>query len=220
MKDSYKFALLAALGLASVSAVQAQSDLIVGVFQTGDANTTAVDIGAYSALTSGETWDLSGAVSAAGISLSSTGVFGVVGDVKGTSSATKIVYVTDAGTPNTFTGASAFNLINAAVQTIGSAGLGTQTAGSGYDWSSETDPTVSGSTAANLGYSMSGLVTGPIDLWSVADNGSAPVLDGTFTLNPANDLLTYNAVPEPTTLGLLGGAGLLILSFRKKFARN
>jgi hypothetical protein len=28
------------------------------------------------------------------------------------------------------------------------------------------------------------------------------------------------AVPEPTTFSLLGGAGLLVLSFRKKFSRN
>jgi hypothetical protein len=220
MKNSYKLALLAVLGLAGVSAVQAQSDLIVGVYQPGDANTTAVDLGAFSSLTAGETFNLSSALTAAGItSLTSSGVFGVVGDVHGSSAATRIVYVTDTGTPNTFTGASAFNNINTSVQSIA---LGTQAVGSGFDWASETDPTAPNTAAAALGYNISGSVANPINFYAVADNNSAPVLDGNFTLNTSTDVLTFNsvAVPEPTSYGLIAGAGLLIVSLRNKFSRK
>src|ERR1035437_5022181 len=58
MKNLYKAALLAALGLGSITAVQAESygDLIVG-FTTTTGIDHLYDLGSLSLLTSGQTWD-------------------------------------------------------------------------------------------------------------------------------------------------------------------
>ena len=66
------------------------------------------------------------------------------------------------------------------------------------------------------------------DLWYVSDgtltDPAAWTYEGYFTLDltGSNPSLTFTpqSVPEPTILGLLGGAGCLLLSFRRRLKRN
>lgn len=64
------------------------------------------------------------------------------------------------------------------------------------------------------------------DLWTVSNGTlsgvSAWTYKGYFTLDlsGSSPSLTFTSVPEPTVLGLLGGAGLLLLSFRRRLSRN
>ena len=58
-----------------------------------------------------------------------------------------------------------------------------------------------------------------------SSRGTAPfIYKGYFTLDltGGSPSLTFTpqAAPEPTVLGLLGGAGLLLLSFRHRFNRK
>lgn len=236
MKSSYKLTLLAALGLAGVTAAHAQAyndgtstqpgDLVVGVYQPGSANTEVIDLGSASSLTSGEMWNLSSGLTAAGITaLTSTAQFGVVGDLASSTGADAVYATTGGSTPNKINGTSAFASIDSGMGTVavGPQGVGSQNLSGGWDWKTSADPTSpNGTVAANLGYSPSVLVTGQAFLWTILDNNSAPSEDGYFTLNTGTDVLTFNtvAVPEPTTYGLLAGAGLLLVSLRNTFSRK
>lgn len=224
MKSSYKLALLAALGLASVSAVQAQNavsgDLIVGVYQPGAANTEVVDLGAATSLTDGETWNLSSALSGAGITLSSTAMFGVAGDVNNGDSTSLFYSTFGASNTHKIASFSAWNSRDTALTTVP---LGSEVTGSATAWDQEVQPVNSGTLGAALGYNIDEPVTGAVQFWSTEANNASPAKDGTFTLNTATDVLTYNgitAVPEPSTYGLLAGAGLLVVSLRNQFRRK
>jgi hypothetical protein len=100
-------------------------------------------------------------------------------------------------------------------------------------WEAYVEPTLnSGSFYGNAGFNPdSGVSTSSVlyeDLWKTSDSGDARGSSGQpytyvgyFTLNltGSSPSLTFTpqAVPEPTVLGLLGGAGLLLLSFRRRF---
>ena len=60
-----------------------------------------------------------------------------------------------------------------------------------------------------------------LDLYEVptSDSGSSPILLGYFELDP-NATLTFVPVPEPTTYGVIAGAGLLGLCLRNQFRRK
>lgn len=62
------------------------------------------------------------------------------------------------------------------------------------------------------------------DLWKVAPGG-ADTYEGYFTFNYNADSLSFTGanvapVPEPTTYGMLAGAGLLIVGLRNQFRRK
>jgi hypothetical protein len=225
MNNSYKSALLAVLGLASVSAAQAaytSGDLLVGVYQPGVANTEVFDLGAFSTLGTSDTWSLSSQLAAATFSatLGSTAEFGVYGaTTAGNSTVLHTVYMTTSGsTPNTLQSYTDFGTVRSPILTLAN-NTGAQPVGSGPDFSSSI--TIGdGGLADALGYNPASLVTGVADLWSVPDNGGAPVLDGVFNLNPTTEVLSFNAVPEPTTCGLIGGASLLAFVLRNKLGRK
>jgi hypothetical protein len=236
MKNSYKAALLAALGLISISAAQAQSyndgsganapgDLIVGVYDPAVSQTDVIDIGSQSALYNNESWSLSTlGLAGAGFSstLSSTAQFGVVGDLAGTKTIPSQLYLTTTGlVPNSLPSRTAYAQVDSY---MGEVALGAQTVNSGNDWLSQTTVAPqNGSTTmgATLGLNVNATVgTGEGELWTVLSDGSAPTLIGSFSLDPSTEVLTFNEVPEPSTMGLLGGAGVLLLAFRNKLGRK
>ena len=47
-------------------------------------------------------------------------------------------------------------------------------------------------------------------------NSGTVTPDGSFSYDSASGLLAYSAVPEPSTLSLLGGFGLLALALRRQ----
>jgi hypothetical protein len=76
-----------------------------------------------------------------------------------------------------------------------------------------------------LQYLSSGVVTETLyesSKASLSASYTAFAAVGTFTINANNDTITYavTPAPEPTTYGLAATAGLLMLTFRRKFTRN
>jgi hypothetical protein len=238
MKNSYKAAIVAALAMATVSAANAAgsytaNDLLVG-FTTQSGNDLIYDLGSESSV-------LNGTASYAGLDslLTSTygsslsGVsWGVIGN--GVNSGTvRTAYTTTVQgvVPNTYIGSTAFSKLNNAAGTLANNNFtsasvagdsATVAASLAYSWNTETlngtltsdyvnayeNPNVTGATSA--------------DFSQVNNDGSDPTLLGDFSLgsNGTSDALTFNPVPEPTTLGLLGGAGVLLLAFRNKLGRK
>jgi hypothetical protein len=223
MKNSYKLALLTVLGLTSVTAAQAYTsgDLLIGVYQPGVANTEVLDLGSLATLTSEGSVDLTSALASAGFSttLSSSAEFGVLGAVtSGNGTVNHNTYLSTPGTtPPTIANFTSFGTSKAPIVTLGN-NPGAQGVGSGPDYFSSITIGDGGIADALGGFVTQTSVTGTADLFTIADNGSAPVLDGTLSLSPTSEVLTFTAVPvpEPAAYGLLAGAGLLIVSLRNK----
>jgi hypothetical protein len=233
MKNLYKAALLAALGIGAASAVQAQTvqssytagDLLVGLYQSGVNTTTVVDIGSASSLANGQSWNLSSFAAAAGITSASD--FGIIGDVIAGGTTGDTLYSTGGGLNYTaFKHNSNFNGVAADISTIGN-NQGTQliSGGNGFDWFSETLVAGSGVYLSDSGV-QANMAPGTAEtLYSsvIGGSGSTTTSAYQFNFDAATDVLTYgtvSAVPEPGVYGLLAGAGLLIVSLRKQFGHN
>lgn len=231
MNKLYKVAMLATLGLASITTSQAayNNDLLVG-FTTQSGTDLVYDLGSAANVFNGTqtTWDLSAALTAAGLSGSLSSVqWGVVGDASVVGVRTS--WLTFAGeTPNPVPNRAAFNNIDSADATIASSlsgGLGTYgTPDSSvtYSWNGET--ALGGSalggafSAVSQNPNLVGLTTGAF--WQQIANGSSPTLMGSFTLG-SDSILTFAPVPEPTTTALMAaGGGLLMLIGRNKLGRK
>ncbi len=243
MKNMYKAMLLVTLGLASATAVKAANgsggDLIVGF--TGSSGTDVYyDLGSATTLTSGETWDLTTALTAAGLNTGTplaTAQWGVLGDnatlvggVKNTWASTG-----DGSMPQEINGANGYNALQIPVNSILNnlfGGAGSHTAGTfatdvasdGNSWASQSLPSATATSWYNEYGGISANVTGTgvsDQLFEIADNNTPATLLGGFTLG-SNDQLTFTAaaVPEPSTYGMLAGAGLLVLAVRNQFRRK
>ncbi|MGA9776894.1 MAG: hypothetical protein ACLPRE_08780 [Limisphaerales bacterium] len=181
---------------------------------------------------------------------SSSSMFGgVVGGLQGNSTADVYATQlrSGVGTPSVAGSAAPASLTRS--QDNGGAGalstLFSPAAGSGgldpnKTWEGDVEPTFTpnsfyGAAGVNPDSSVSPSSVLYEDLWFTSDSsisGTQPfTYEGYFTLNlggGANNLvvspsLTFtgvNAVPEPTVLGLLGGAGLLLLSIHRRLGRN
>lgn len=227
MKQLYKAALLAALGLAGITSAQAATyngNLIVG-FTTQSGNDLIYDLGATSSLFDGETWTLTSLLT--GYNLSTVN-WGVIGD-KNVSGVRTAWMTTDGVTPNAVPNNTSWgNLDNATAsiyQSLSTAGAGQSAlvdSSVTISWNKET---LDGLTSATSYQSykgntpdVSGLTSA--SFFGMVANGSAPTLLGTFALDNSG-VLTFNAapVPEPGTASLIGGGALLMLALRNKFRR-
>ncbi len=232
----YKAAILATIGLASVSAVKAESygDLIVG-FTTQSGTDHMYDLGALSTLTSGETW------SAATLGITGGSFYwGVIGDataadssfLTGISSTADTLWLTTGGVKpaaaNGSTVSSADTGINGVLVNFGgstasySAGsTATDLASDDNSWNQQTIVGPHATSFVNSYANPNVQNQATASLWQVTGDSSSPVLDGTFNLG-TDGTLTFNtvAVPEPATYGLLAASGLLVVSLRNQFRRK
>jgi len=240
MKNSYKAALLAALGLTVASAAQAQDitgtasvnapyvtgDLLVGIYEPGAANTLILDLGAASSLptTGGETWNLSSFLSSAGITLDTSAEYGVIG--YGTT-ASHLIYETSASGAPSLIPHSAQQTIEQLYATVGNNAQGAAAVNSGYDWYSQTlnyNYTGGNSILLNSGELLNANAGSADTLYTLTANNStgSEATDLNFTLG-TDGQLTYgsvSSVPEPTTYGMIAAAGLLVISLRNKLSRK
>ena len=242
MKNTYKAALLVALGLTSVMTAKADSGghLMIGFTQSGQntgANDLYYDLGSVSSFGTSQTWDLSSALSGANFDLNQV-MWGAVGDSKNgdgqfANPHTGLVWLSDSSVPQNINGYSAFNsydapvnageqVITGAANTVSALGDNAMVA---YDnansWYSETVNPTLGTQLANVsgGANINQTGTGSIGLWQIQDDNSAPTQIGTLSFSGGNGNLTFSAapVPEPTTASLIGGGALLLLALRRKF---
>jgi hypothetical protein len=269
MKNSYKAALLVALGLSGASAVQAQNELYLG-FTGAPANNTAgsdivIDLGQSSTLV-GQTSvvNLSGDLTSTEISafnsvfttpgitpyMSVIGANNVTGsgDAFGTRlrSAAANAAGIDANAGSSLSiKASSTSLVGAANALASDSDLPSPAGSFVQDTSKNYSTQIgtgSGSFSSKSGFGQtvaaavgnstdgSGIVIE--DLWETTPyvNSSTPnnFYEGFFTFNdtvPGAPTLTFTSadvtsVPEPTTYGLIAGAGLLVVSLRNQFRRK
>lgn len=234
MKNSYKAALLAAIGLVSISAAQAQTytsgDLLVG-FTTGSGTDLIYDLGQESALVNGETFSgLSTLLSSDFGSLSSVN-WGVIGNGANSGSPRTLWTTTAVGvTPATVQGNPKFSALNNDLGLLAENFAGATSAGqsatvsatASTSWNVVTTPNATLSTDYINEYENPNVVGANSAAFSqVLNNGSTPTLLGDFTLG-ADDSFTFNtvSVPEPTTYGMIAAAGLLVVAFRNQFSRK
>jgi hypothetical protein len=252
MKNSYKIALLAALGLASVTVAQAQlqtGDLVLGFTSQGAGVTQdyVVDLGSLPAFGSANvtlnplSTTLLGSTFGANLANGAVNV-GIVG---GNSSGSYIYdSVLDGGTGTpTVAGSSApatppsKSGIASAAGTLGAVAGGVNAFAGNSDFTGNIaqSPAAVG-TAANsfssyiydnpltqIGAGAGSIV---LDIYKDAASGKTGTTgwayEGNVTINLSTGADTFDAVsvPEPTTYGLLAGAGLLAVSLRNKLSRK
>ena len=265
MKNLHKFALLTALGLASVQGVFAganNNDLILDINANDSGGTTEFDVnlGNISTFTPTPNYDLSSLVSGFNSYSSATvsglmigvvggqngqgGIAGTGNDIFSTTMRVGGSSYATAGTEGAPTagspGKAAIGSAGGITGTFSDYGVNTST-GDSTSWTSlvakdtTTDGTANNSFSSYLGLNPMSSITGStitLDLWKDTVTGAAPppfrlgVYQGDLTLDPERfcgpPSLVYDvsAVPEPTTYGMLAGAGLLLVSFRNKLVRK
>jgi len=248
MNKIYKAALLAALGLGSITAAQAQtyspySDLVLGFNDAASATSThhndyVIDLGAISSLTSGETWNINSSLFTAAfgtdVTLANNIAVGIVG---GNTPPTgeNDAFTTLIGNPTTIPSKTALKIATGGAWAqgllLGVNSSSTPATSGGWSGAVAASPlsigsgqTVSGNLGQPLSYLSSGVVSENLYHYSYnADNGTVytPVLVGTFSIDANANTITFVApVPEPSTLGLMGIAGLAALPLCRKLTRK
>ena len=241
MKD--KIAILAVLGLAGVSAQAVPvanpypnsvagplptsytpGDLLVGVYVPGSTTDYVIDIGTPGALvlsapncpTATETWNLSSDLTAAGITLTASDSFGVIGYVTTAHFATSFATVgtgnvTENIAPTIVSDQKAIG--NALVNGVGSvsaSAFNVSATGADVNQLVSTYPSLPANFGPEPGFYS--------ELQSDTITANSPTLLGYFNLNYQTEVLSF--VPEPATYGLLAGLGVLAVSLRRQPRRK
>ena len=216
MKKLLKAALLTIIGLISVTTVQAASpgyvsgQLIIG-FTAGSGTDVLYDLGAASALTNGETWNLSTLLTNRTLAIQNWGVIGN-GPYTGTSTSTNWVTSVVGSTPQPInSGYTGFNkIINATAAICTGNGQGPYAfatypiyAGeSGSDaysdansWYKQATANATATTSYYVVTANDPTVLGVTDayFWSELNDGATMTLLGVFTLG-TNSVLTYHTL--------------------------
>jgi hypothetical protein len=211
------------------SSTVAQGDLILGIQKTlGTGNSLMVDLGSFANLSSLGTLNLSSDLTAAGFSnFGSTLQFGVFGIASGTVYATTSLY-------NAYA-----NLSTAGQNTLNYSGLvGPSQVFSGMEDAGQTTPSgvfignsdtqswayqqvigfgagIYGNSALNVAIGSDAYLSAATA--NIAGTGFGSIV-GKFNIDNSG-VLTYTAVPEPSTYALMGfGALLLVIAYRRKSA--
>jgi hypothetical protein len=240
MNTTTKIALAALAIAAGAWSAQAQAayngDLVVG-FTTGasGANDYELDLGRASSLATGfgntTTFNLGTALS--GFNLSGTS-WGVIGTLAVSGKGNSWFSIDRGAVPGNIANAATWSSINTAVVSLytgfATAGAGASATPNNSDANSWNQQTIVGPNPTsyvntygnpNIGSALGQpLGPGSMDFYQIIANNTTPTEIGVFTLNSTGTTLTFTAVPEPTTYGLLAGAGLLILSVRRVFRKG
>jgi hypothetical protein len=208
----------AALGVVvSAQAQYASGDLLVGFTSSpGAGNDYILDIGPLSGLALGQQWTIPSSVGA------SATEFGVVG----TLNLGSLVFATSSDSAESgFNPTGLFGYARVGVTTIaannGLTGAGTSATPAQsltYSWTSETDLAAgSGGTTTfeNAFFNPNVSVNSPAFFFQNANSGTVTA-ENMFTYNSASGQLTYQVVPEPSTVSLLAVMGLAGLAVRRR----
>jgi hypothetical protein len=223
MKKQTKATLIALAIVSATAASQAaayNNDLIIG-FSSTTGNDLLYDLGSVSSLTAGETWNLSSLLS--GYNLSTVN-WGVVGN-SSASGSSRILYTTFGSSPAT-AGTGRGNSVNTAdgalysnFATAGAGQFASVDSTTDNSWNHQTiNPTLT-TQYLNAWESPNTVGAGSINFWTMQANSSAGNQDQFFTLG-SDGVVTFAAVPEPSTYGLFAGAGLLAVCLRNQFRRK
>jgi hypothetical protein len=246
MKNMYKLALLAALGLVSITSAQANNnDILVGF---NDANGPAnaqndyvVDLG-YTAqagqansitVNSSFTVDFSSSLYTTAFGADTSAANDVYAGVTGiyNGSSARTVYLSGQVQPGNIA-RTPFNNTLSAGSGIATGEYGSTS--SSQAWTAEVGSSASfGLIQSDTGAPViSSLVNGTVteNLYEAtqASNTGTPTafsLIGSFDINTTTDTISFtgadvSAVPEPATYGLISGAGMLLLGLRRQFSRK
>jgi len=215
MNNLRKMMLSAAAALGVAVPAQAQyvnGDLLAGF--TGGSSDFILDLGQYSTLTLGQTWNV-------GANLGTE--FGVVGALN----FGQVIFATSSDSAeNSFNPQGLFTSARANVATLAqgslTVGLSATLAPSlTYSWTYQTaQPAGSpGNTFENNFFNPNVSVGSTAYFFGNANNGTmAP--ENSFTYNSVSGELSYQAVPEPGTVSLLAVMGLLGFAVRLRLVRG
>jgi hypothetical protein len=230
MKKTILSAVLVASITAGAWSIQAQTtyngDLIIGFTGGGSASDFEYDLGSAASLTSGQTWNLGGSLGGFNLANTSWGVVGSIFPAGGIR--TGYITANTGTTPNRILSSANWSAINNADSTIYSlfpaAGAGNSTTVNQSDPASWNQQTINGSGTTTFHNAWQDpnhfpAGTGSMDFFSALANNTAPNLLGTFSLDGAGTI-TFTAVPEPGSYGLVAGLGLLAFCIRRSILRK
>jgi hypothetical protein len=218
MKKMFKATAVLTLALAGITAAQAQvtynGDLLVG-FTIAANNDLVYDLGPESSLTNGYSWNLTAALTAAGLNTSlSSAQWGVVGAK--TVSGAKTIWLTSLAVPDSINNGQyatispdVATLVNNDFTAVGAGNYATPAYGLSYSWYYETDQGANASSVFTSDYTdpnQGG--PGSIAFYSSTATGVVTNL-GTFTLT-SGGTLTFNVVastPPPPKIVSVTRAG-------------
>jgi len=216
MKNTSRYALLMASALvvaASAQAAQyANGDLLLGF--SGGSQDFVYDLGPVSSLTTGQTWN---------VGANQGTQFGVVGAFL--QGSTGLIYSTSSANdenaldPSNLYGPARNNIATLAggttALTLGESR--TTTVGDTTGWTYQTVTVQPGNTFQN-NFENPNADVSALAYFFENNNDGTVTADSFFSYNSASGQLAYGAiaVPEPTTLSLLGGFALLALAWRRQ----